>query len=709
MQNLELEVTSGADGTYRVAARSEAGDTQDTPTRFPFDEQTLERRLLAVELALVRSAASLRRMVSAEEQQVLEFGRELFQFLFPPGLSEHLAAMRDRAAREGVQLQVRLRIRPPELAALPWEFLYDAARDEYMCLSAPFVRYVEVLEPLRPLAATPPLRILGMVARPGGLSSLNVDHERRRLEQALAPLERTGGVQLSWVTGQTWQDLQDALDEDDWHIFHFIGHGGFDRKRGEGVLALADEDGVEYPLAASDLGLLLGGRRSVRLVVLNSCESARANARDVFSSTAAVLIRRGIPAVVAMQYDISDKAAIAFAQGLYGAVANRQSVDHAVTRARLAIKLSARDSLEWATPVLYLRSRDADLFELTRTPVLAEVIKAEQQRRSSVPKRDIASEVLHTDVTVSSQFPEKTLQSIRNQRQPIRSQLARMKQGPGVLALAFSPDGSRLAAGSYDGRVRVWEASSGEELAHIKHGGWVQAVAFSPDGAQVATGGSDDTVRLWDASSGEELVRVEHRSGVLAVAFSPDGGRLATGSYDGTARLWDRASGEELVRMEHGGGVLAVAFSPDGAQVATGGSDDTVRLWDASSGEELVRVEHRSGVLAVAFSPDGGRLATGSYDGTARLWDRASGEELVRMEHGGGVLAVAFSPDGVQLATGSYDEAARLWEASSGSELARMEHGSPVLAVAFSIDGVQLVTGSSYKTARLWTVNIEQY
>src|SRR6516162_1838752 len=101
MQNLELEVTSGADGTYRVAARSVAGDTQETPTRFPFDERDLERRLLAVELALVRSAATLRRLVSAEERQVLEFGGQLFEFLFPPGVREHLAAMRVRAAQGG--------------------------------------------------------------------------------------------------------------------------------------------------------------------------------------------------------------------------------------------------------------------------------------------------------------------------------------------------------------------------------------------------------------------------------------------------------------------------------------------------------------------------------------------------------------------------------------------------------------------------------
>ena len=222
-------------------------------------------------------------------------------------------------------MQVRLRIGSPELAALPWEFLYDPGRDDYLCLSTSLVRYLEVLEPRRPLAVTPPLRVLGMVARPSELGTLNVDHEKRRLQEALAGLERAGGVELSWVAGQTWWDLQSALDQGIWHIFHFIGHGGFDQHSGEGILALTGEDGGVYRLAASDLGLLLGEHHSLRLVVLNSCESARSSASDVFSSTAAVLMRRGIPAVVAMQYDISDEAAIAFARGLYTAIAGRAS------------------------------------------------------------------------------------------------------------------------------------------------------------------------------------------------------------------------------------------------------------------------------------------------------------------------------------------------------------------------------------------------
>ena len=120
-----------------------------------------------------------------------------------------------------------------------------------------------------------------------------------------------------------------------------------------------------HQLTAGDLGLLLTEQSSLRLVILNSCDTARASNADLFSSSATVLMRRGIPAVVAMQYQISDRAAIAFARGLYGAVARRIPVDQAVTRGRRDIKLSHPGTLEWATAVLCLRSPSTQIFDPT--------------------------------------------------------------------------------------------------------------------------------------------------------------------------------------------------------------------------------------------------------------------------------------------------------------------------------------------------------
>ena len=107
-----------------------------------------------------------------------EFGRQLFEFLLPPELRANLIASRQHAAAEGKPLRIRLRIGPPELAALPWEFLYDPGRDDYLSLSTPLVRHLDVFEPQRPLTVAAPLRILAMAASPRGLESLDVEHER---------------------------------------------------------------------------------------------------------------------------------------------------------------------------------------------------------------------------------------------------------------------------------------------------------------------------------------------------------------------------------------------------------------------------------------------------------------------------------------------------------------------------------------------------
>ena len=157
------------------------------------------------------------------------------------------------------------------------------------------------------------------------------------------------------------------------------------------------------------------------------------------------------------------------------------------------------------------------------------------------------------------------------------------------------PSSMRIRASASRRSVRLWDPQSGTELARLEgHNHIVIAVAFSPDGTRLASGSDeeDPSVRLWDAESGKELACLEgHQAGVYAVAFSPDGTRLATGSSDQSVRLWDAASGIELARLEgHQAGVTAVAFSPDGTRLASGSSDQSIRLWDVRGGAELCRV-----------------------------------------------------------------------------------------------------------------------
>jgi CHAT domain-containing protein len=230
----------------------------------------------------------------------------------------------DKAEQQDKGLCMKLRVQPPELAVLPWEFLYDPDRD-YLCFSpdTPIVRYVDLRQPVRRLTVEPPLRILGMVASPRGLDPLDVEHEKGLMNEAIEELRDDGLVELIWLEGQTWRDLRRAMRRGGpWHVFHFVGHGDFDVAREEGAIALTDgETGREHLLRSRDLARLLDGHRHLRLVFLNSCEGARGSEGDPFSGTAATLVHNRIPAVVAMQYEITDKAAIEFSRSFYEALA----------------------------------------------------------------------------------------------------------------------------------------------------------------------------------------------------------------------------------------------------------------------------------------------------------------------------------------------------------------------------------------------------
>jgi WD40 repeat protein len=205
-----------------------------------------------------------------------------------------------------------------------------------------------------------------------------------------------------------------------------------------------------------------------------------------------------------------------------------------------------------------------------------------------------------------------------------------------VFSVSWHPGGRSIAvatAASPSANTRVYDIC-GEwprEQVAVKAGRFstrVLDVAFSPDGTRLATGSFDKMARVWDAVSGQCLLEVRHAEPVAAVAFSPDGTRLAAGSHDNTARVWDVASGQQLLEVRHDNKrittvVAAVAFSPDGTRLGTGSSDRSARLWDAATEQCLLEVRHDEKVTAVAFSPDATRLATGSSDNSVRIWSVA--------------------------------------------------------------------------------------
>lgn len=358
-----LEVTRIAGQDFHVSVRSPGGEARVT-ARFPFDYLDLKSILRDLEQALRRSGGPLRRVLSAEEKTVQSFGHGLFDFLIADDVRTRYDVSQSIAAQKGKGLRVVLRIQDAELAALPWEFLYDPRTAGYVCLSrhTPIVRYPDLPHPVPPLTVKPPLQILGMAVSPHGLDRINVAREIQRVDEATAHLR--GLVEVTWFGGQTWRDLQAAMRRGHWHIFHFIGHGGFDHARDEGFIALADENGRTFKeLRATELALLLD-HSDLKLVVLNSCEGARGSSLDVFSSAASILVRRGIPSVLAMQYAITDLAAIEFSRSFYGALAGGMSVEAAVSEGRKAVNVGVGNTLEWGTPVLYLRASDGRLFDV---------------------------------------------------------------------------------------------------------------------------------------------------------------------------------------------------------------------------------------------------------------------------------------------------------------------------------------------------------
>ena len=360
---LEIEMAStGQPGQYNVRVLySDVGETM--AIALDLDAERLNERRGELENSVLASSVSSRGSVTEAERPVREVGKALFDCLFTGPVGNRYQASLATAHSRGDALRIVLNLSAPELAALPWETMFDAERHEYVCRLEPLVRHVPVPSPVDPLRVTGPLRILGIIASPHDLAELDVEEERRRLADALSKPLADGRVELQWAPGGTWDDVQDALQNGTWHVIHFIGHGGFDAAGDEGVLYMVRTDGRRDLVRASKFAVLLSeASPRPRLVVLNSCSSGETGGHDVFASTAATLVRHGVSAVAAMQFAITDPAALAFSRGFYRAVAAGRGVDEAVRSGRTAILGTGEHTLEWVTPVLYLRGGDAHLF-----------------------------------------------------------------------------------------------------------------------------------------------------------------------------------------------------------------------------------------------------------------------------------------------------------------------------------------------------------
>ena len=368
--DIELEIDTGsARGEYTVhVVRAPAGG--HASGMFTLDVDGILDRLPQLEATVLASAVAARRTMPVAEMAVREVGQQLFQALFTREVYGTYRASLGAAQHAGQQLRVVLRLAAPELATMPWETLFDPETETYLCQTEPLLRHIPAPDyNQNPLDVAPPLRILGIVASPRDLPTLDVDAEKDHLTRALAGPVAEGRVELVWSRSGTWDDVQSMLLAGPWHVVHFVGHGDYDSRTDEGRIALVGPDGRAAMVRAVRLMALLSvAAPRPRLVVLNSCSSGEMGQSDLFSGTASSLVRSGIGAVAAMQFAISDSAAIAFAHGFYAAIANGRTVDEAARVGRISVMASPDGTLEWVTPALYVRGGSTQLFTLRGTP-----------------------------------------------------------------------------------------------------------------------------------------------------------------------------------------------------------------------------------------------------------------------------------------------------------------------------------------------------
>jgi WD40 repeat protein len=275
-----------------------------------------------------------------------------------------------------------------------------------------------------------------------------------------------------------------------------------------------------------------------------------------------------------------------------------------------------------------------------------------------------------------------------------------------VRSVAYSPDGTRIATGSDDSTIKLWDADNGQEICTLSpNQGSVFEVVFSPDGKRIASAGSDNTIKIQDVQSGNLIATLKgHDNYIKAMAFSRDGKQLVSIGIDATVKRWDSDKWQVVSTFRIGESVENVAFSPDGTRLVSC-VNHGIHLWDATTGQELARRDNAvAWAQSVAFSPDGMKIAAAGY-GVVTLWNVELTQKLWTGDGKmGWVHDLRFSPDGARIAsTGEIDILLGVWDVGSGLQITPLVgHAGQVAGVAFSPDGTRLASVSADKTLRLW-------
>lgn len=308
--------------------------------------------------------SQLFKILGSPEGSLQVVGDLLFQTLFSGGVLEVFHQCLGRLSgmvETGLRIRLHLSPASPQIISLPWELLYRSETRDFLARNprTPLVRDLDVPCARTSVPPEPPLRILVIRSDPRDQNHRpNLNSESDRLKAAWG---RHPGTVIEFLEAKTLNSLRNKLSLEDFHVLHFMGHGGFDEETGDGVLVFENPQGLSEPVRGAVLAETLKSCQSLRLICLNACDTARIAREDtqsVFSGAASALLLAGFPAVVAMQRPISERAASTFSQSLYSALASGLPVDSATAEARLAIHLDCENSPEWAIPALYMCARE---------------------------------------------------------------------------------------------------------------------------------------------------------------------------------------------------------------------------------------------------------------------------------------------------------------------------------------------------------------
>lgn len=349
--NFDLLLHDLGDG-YQVRVIDSPAGQASRHFSLPFSALELENFILKI--GQNRGNVRSLHIETIDVPSVKKLGGALYECIFAGEVAERFRSSLAIAKHQNKGLRIRLRLSgAPKLIDIPWELLFDAANNNYIGLSVntPIIRKLDLasLPDMRPVEGI--LRVLVMISSPSGYYPLDVEREWERINTATQDLQDEGRLSLTRIE-PSLAVLQRQLRREEFHVFHYIGHGGFDRQNNEGVLVLEDQQRKGHLVSGQYLGTILYDHATIQLALLNSCSGGRTSVTDPFAGVGQNLLQKGIPAVIAMQFEITDEAAITFSHEFYAALADGYPIDAAVAEARKMIYAQA-NQLEWATPVLY--------------------------------------------------------------------------------------------------------------------------------------------------------------------------------------------------------------------------------------------------------------------------------------------------------------------------------------------------------------------